>query len=74
MLLTDITINDTEGNPRTITRANVLWMLGAGWLSYLISMLLNILYYAIHPSSPELGTWGMAEEIEEWKPRVEREA
>ena len=48
-------------------------MLGAGWLLYLCSLLLNLLYYKMHPSSPELGTWGAAEELEEWTPPVKME-
>ena len=41
-------------------------MLGAGWLLYLCSLILNIIFYKIHPSSPEMCTWGAAEELEEW--------
>ena len=48
-------------------------MLGAGWLLYLCSLILNLLYYKMHPSSPELGTWGAAEELEEWTPLVKLE-
>ena len=40
-------------------------MLGAGWLLFLLSQILNYLYYKMHPSSPEMGTWGEAEKVEE---------
>ena len=41
-------------------------MLGAGWLLYLFSLILNIIFYKMHPSSPEMCTWGAQEELEEW--------
>ena len=53
---------------RTITPANVGWLLGAGWMFYFVSLLLNMIYYLMHPSSPEMWTWGAAEELEEWTP------
>ena len=51
---------------RTITAANVGWLLGAGWMFYLGSLLLNLVYYLMHPSSPEMWTWGAEEKLEEW--------
>ena len=59
--------------PHLITTGDTGRMLGAGWLLYLCSLLLNLLYYKMHPSSPELGTWGAAEELEEWTPPVKLE-
>ena len=53
---------------RTITTTNVSWMLGAGWMFYFSSLLLNLAYYMMHPSSPEMWTWGAVEELEEWTP------
>ena len=58
---------------RTITAANVGWLLGAGWMFYFASLLLNLFYYLMHPSSPELGTWGAEEKLEEWTPPEEKE-
>ena len=58
---------------RTITPANVGWLLGAGWMFYFVSLLLNLVYYLMHPSSPEMWTWGAAEELEEWTPPGEKE-
>ena len=58
---------------RTITASNVGWLLGAGWMFYVVSLLLNLVYYLMHPSSPELWTWGAAEKLEEWTPRGEKE-
>ena len=58
---------------RTITADNVGWLLGAGWMFYFGSLLLNLVYYLMHPSSPELWTWGAAEKLEEWTPRGEKE-
>ena len=58
---------------RTITPTHVAWMLGAGWMFYFVSLLLNLVYYLMHPSSPEMWTWGAAEELEEWTPPEETE-
>ena len=67
--MTIIDVTDEEGNSRTITAANLSWMLGAGWMFYFCSMFLNYLYYKMHPSSPEMWTcMGTAEDLEEWTP------
>ena len=58
---------------RTITPANVGWLLGAGWIFYFVSLLLNLVYYLMHPSSPELWTWGATEELEGWTPPEKKE-
>ena len=58
---------------RNITTTNVSWLLVAGWMSYFGSMLLNLAYYMMHPSSPEMCTWGAEEELEEWTPTGQRE-
>ena len=62
--VTQTTVNGTE--TRLISTGVTGRMLGAGWLLYLCSLVLNLLYYKMHPSSPELGTWGAREELEEW--------
>ena len=58
---------------RTITPANVGWLLGAGWMFYFVSLLLNLVYYLMHPSSPEMWTWGKEERLEEWTLPPEKE-
>ena len=58
---------------RTITPANVGWLLGAGWMFYFVSLLLNLVYYLMHPSSPEMWTWGAAEELDGWTPPEKKE-
>ena len=58
---------------RRITTGDTGRMLGAGWLLYLGSQILNLVFYQMHPSSPEMGTWGKAEKIEEWTPLEERQ-
>ena len=39
---------------------------------YFVSLLLNLVYYLMHPSSPEMWTWGAAMELEEWGHRQKR--
>ena len=70
----DINLNDESEELRTITPTHVGWLLGAGWMFYLGSLLLNLVYYLMHPSSPEMWTWGAAEELEEWTPLGEKES
>ena len=59
---------------RTITPTHIGWMLGAGWIFYFVSLLLNLFYYLLHPSSPEMWTWGDEEELEEWTPPEKAQA
>ena len=70
MIMKDIVITvqgeDLAEELRTITPANVGWLLGAGWMFYFVSLLLNLVYYLMHPSSPEMCTWGTEVELEEW--------
>ena len=75
---TAVTMKDIEVNlsigeitvPHLITTGDTGRMLGAGWLLYLFSLILNFIFYKMHPSSPEMGTWGAQEELEEWSPPV----
>ena len=69
----EIKLIDEAEELRTITTTNVSWLLGAGWMFYFVSMLLNLAYYLMHPSSPEMWTWGAVEELKEWTPPGERD-
>ena len=72
MILKDIEIVVTDQDKAeelsTITPANVGGLLGAGWMFYFVSLFLNLVFYQMHPFSPEMWTWGAAEELEEWTP------
>ena len=57
--------------PIRITTGVTARMLSAGWLLYLASLILNFIFYKMHPSSPEMWTWGVEEELEEWTPPEE---
>ena len=59
--------------PIRITTGVTARMLGAGWLLYLASLILNFIFYKMHPSAPEMWTWGAEEELEEWTPPEEAE-
>ena len=65
--------NSTDTSTRTITTVNTGWMLGAGWLLFLASQIMNFIFYKLHPSAPEMGTWGKEEKLEEWTPPEEKE-
>ena len=64
-------VNGTE--PRLISTTNTGWMLGTGWILFAFSQVMNFIFYndKLHPSSPEMWTWGKAEELEEWEPQEE---
>ena len=66
-----IEVTDDAGNVRTITPANIGWMLGIGWMFYLGSQILNLVYYKLHPSSPKMFNWGREETLEGWTPPEE---
>ena len=71
VLITEIEVIDEAGNVRTITATKVVWMLVSGWMFYFGSLLLNLVYYLMHPSSPEMWTWGATKELEKWTPSEE---
>ena len=52
--------------PRPISTTDTGKMLGAGWLLFLCSQGFNFILYKMHPSSPEMWTWGAEEELEVW--------
>ena len=58
---------------RLISTTDTGRMMGAGWLLYLVSLIFNFIFYKMHPSSPEMWTWGAEEELEEWTPPEEAE-
>ena len=62
-----IDVIDEEGNSRSITPTNIGWMLRVGWMFYLGSLILNLFYYKLHPTSPKMCNW-RKEELEEWSP------
>ena len=71
-----LNVTQTIGNgteTRLISTTDTGRMLGAGWLLYLASLILNFIFYKMHPSSPEMWTWGAEEKLEEWTPTEELE-
>ena len=64
-----LNVTQTIGNgtePRLISTTDTGRMLGAGWLLYLASLIFNFIFYKMHPSSPEMWTWGAEEMVEDW--------
>merc|ERR1712032_1140392 len=70
---TQTIVNGTEIKTRTISTSNTGWMLGTGWILFVFSQVMNFIFYKLHPSSPEMWTWGKAEELEEWEPQEEKQ-
>ena len=71
----DVTIPGEQlGEELKITTGVTARMLWAGWLLYLASLILNFIFYKMHPASPEMWTWGAEEELEEWAPPEEAPA
>ena len=45
-----INITDTDGQKHAIARTTLIWMLGLAWAAFALSLILNIIYYLLHPS------------------------
>ena len=65
-----LNVTQTIGNgteTRLISTTDTGRMIWVGWLLYLASLILNYIFYKMHPSSPEMWTWGAGEdEVKEW--------
>ena len=70
----EIYVTDEEGILRIITTINIVLMLGVGWMFYFGSLVLNFIYYLMHPSSPKMWTWGKKEKLEGWTPPEKTQA
>ena len=55
----DMVLKDVNGTSHPITKNNISWMLGIGWIFYLASFILNIIYYMIHPSFADISGPGL---------------
>ena len=51
-----ITMIDTDGYSHAISSSTVFTTLGIGWAAFGLSLIFNILYYALHPSEVTLIT------------------
>ena len=49
MILVDVT-----GRAHPIGKYNTGWILGAGWIFFGVSFLLNCIFYKIHPSATDI--------------------
>ena len=47
----DMVLVDINGHPHPFTAGQVGGMLATGWAAFLLSLLLNILFYKLHPSA-----------------------
>ena len=45
-----VTIRDTKGVGHNFTVFTVLKTLAVGWAAFVLSIIFNIVYYALHPS------------------------
>ena len=46
----DITLINTVGGTYTFTPSHVFITLGVGWAPFVLALMFNLLYYALHPS------------------------
>ena len=56
---------DVNGKAHSLTKYDVGWMLGAGWILHLAALALNYIYYKIHPSSPDISSEAVWEKIKD---------
>ena len=47
-----------NGSPHTMTSGFVIWVLVIGWVSFLLAIVTNCIYYAVHPMAPEMSPKG----------------
>ena len=47
-------LKDLHGFGHILSRQSVEVMLGVGWTSFMVGLVLNIIYYAIHPSEVDM--------------------
>ena len=50
----DIVMMDTVGRTYIFTPSQVFITLGVGWAAFVLALILNILYYVLHPSQVSL--------------------
>ena len=49
----DMVLVDVDGVQHHLSRLTIHWLLGAGWIFFVLAQGLNYVYYVMHPSSPE---------------------
>ena len=50
----DIKLTDLQGIKHDLPWQNVVYILTSGWISFIISILFNLLYYKLHPMEVEI--------------------
>ena len=51
----ELTLQDVYGLPHPITASVYHAMLGLGWLAFILSIVCNLLFYAVHPAQVQMG-------------------
>ena len=57
-------IVDVNGRKNDLTTGQVYWILGIGWGASILSFIMNLVYYKVHPSAIDF------ESIERFKKRI----
>ena len=50
----DITLVNTDGRTYNFTPSHVFITLGVGWAAFGLALILNLIYYVLHPSQVSL--------------------
>ena len=53
-LTDDMKLIDVNGNSHELTKLQVRMIILTGWLAFLSSWIMNILFYMVHPSSVDI--------------------
>ena len=66
-------MQDIYGVPHPITASVYHVMLGLGWLAFILSIVCNLLFYAVHPAQVQMG--GVGDKISKmpWKIKKDEE-
>ena len=54
MMTDEMTLIDVTGKAHPISKYNTAWILGAGWIFFIVSFGFNCIFYKIHPSATDL--------------------
>ena len=50
----ELKLTDVNGGVHTLQRSSIVMMIGAAWILHLGSIILNSLYYKLHPSGTDI--------------------
>merc|ERR1719461_1242520 len=63
MSMDSVKLVDINGNIHILSKLQVRVMMAVGWMAFMGSWLMNVLFYKVHPSSVDFSKKGMREKL-----------